>query len=267
MPDTHQCPLGESVDLRMITADGAEFASDRKAAEKEFKELRQELIDWQPRLYAEGRQKLLIVLQAMDAGGKDGTIRKVFEGVNPQGVKVASFKAPSRRELDHDFLWRVHRDVPGSGQIGVFNRSHYGDVLVVRVEQLVSETVWKQRYDLINDFERLLARTSTRILKFYLHISKEEQRERIQDRLDVPEKHYKFSMEDLAKRKQWDEYMDAYNDALTRCNTEWAPWHVIPADRKWYRNLAVARTIVGALRDMNPQFPSTDFDPDTIDVR
>lgn len=266
MSELHHCRPGEPVDLSSLTTDGAEFCSGRKAAEKEFKKLREELIECQPRLYAEGRQKLLIVLQAMDAGGKDGTIRKVFDGVNPQGVKVVSFKVPSRRELAHDFLWRVHRDVPGAGQIGVFNRSHYGDVLVVRVERLVPEEVWRQRYEQINQFERLLTQTGTRILKFYLHISKEEQRERLQDRLDVPAKHYKFSVEDLAKRKQWDEYHSAYNDALTRCTTEWAPWYVIPADRKWYRNLAVTRVIVDTLRDMDPQFPATDFDPQAIRI-
>jgi len=261
MTHLHQLQPGEAVDLSALSTDGADFCDDRKSAEKEFEKLRDELIELQPRLYAEGKQKLLIVLQALDAGGKDGAIRKVFRGVNPQGVRVANFRAPSPRELSRDFLWRVHRDVPGAGQIGVFNRSHYGDVLVVRVDNLVPEPVWRQRYEQINHFEKLLHETGTRILKFYLHISRDEQKERLQARIDKPDKHFKFDIEDLSKRRQWDEYIAAYEEALTRCTTPWAPWHVIPADRKWYRNLAITRVIVETLRDMDPQFPRVDFDP------
>lgn len=266
MSEQHTVPPGTPIDLGRMTTDGRKFCEDRKSTEKEFLKLREELIALQPRLYAENRQKLLIVLQAMDAGGKDGTIRNVFKGVNPQGVKVSSFKGPSVRELSHDFLWRVHRDVPGTGQIGVFNRSHYEDVLVVRVHRLVPESVWRPRFEQINQFELLLNDTGTRVLKFYLHISPDEQRQRFQERLDDPAKHFKFSLDDLEKRKQWDEYTAAYEEALTRCNTPWAPWHVIPADRKWYRNYAVTRVIVETLRDMNPQFPTTDFDPAGVTI-
>jgi PPK2 family polyphosphate:nucleotide phosphotransferase len=264
MPHLHQLQPGEAVDLSALSTDGRDFCDDRKAAEKEFEKLRDELIDLQPRLYAESKQKLLIVLQALDAGGKDGTIRKVFCGVNPQGVRVAGFRGPSQEELSRDYLWRIHRDVPAAGQIGIFNRSHYGDVLVVRVDHLVPEPVWQQRYEQINNFEKLLYETGTRILKFYLHISKQEQKERLQARLDKPHKNFKFDAGDLAKRRQWDEYIAAYEAALTRCTTEWAPWYVIPADRKWYRNLAIARIIVETLRDMDPQFPRVEFDQHQI---
>ncbi|MCA9940695.1 MAG: polyphosphate kinase 2 family protein, partial [Anaerolineales bacterium] len=187
---------------------------------------------------------------------KDGTIRRVFQGVNPQGVQVTSFKVPTAAELAHDFLWRVHQRVPGSGMIGVFNRSHYEDVLVVRVHNIVPESDWRPRYEQINQFERLLVDTGTTVLKFYLHISKEEQRQRFQERLDDPQKQWKFSLEDVEKRRFWEDYMAAYGEMLTRCTTVAAPWHVIPADQKWYRNLAIARVIVGTLRGMNPRFPA-----------
>ncbi len=262
----HQLSPGEPANLAQQPTSGKLFHDDRDAAEKEFRKLRKEFIVWQRALWAEGQQKLLIVLQAMDAGGKDGTIRKLFMGVNPQGVHVASFKAPSVREQAHDFLWRVHRDVPAAGMIGVFNRSHYEDVLVVRVNRLAPREVWEPRYQQINDFERLLAETDTRILKFYLHISREEQRKRFQDRLDRPEKNFKFSLDDLEKRKQWDDYQVAYEDALTRCTTDWAPWHVIPSDQKWYRNLAIMRTVVKTLEDMNPRYPTIDYDPEQVKI-
>lgn len=229
--------------------------SDKESAQKEIKSLQAELQELQERLYAEGKQSLLIVLQAMDTGGKDGTIKKVFEGINPQGVQVTSFKAPTPEELAHDFLWRVHHHTPPKGYIGIFNRSHYEDVLVVRVNNLVPATVWKQYYQHINHFERLLADSGTRILKFYLHISKDEQKKRLQSRLDTPEKNWKFSSGDLPVREQWNEYMKAYETVLERCNTDYAPWYVIPANRKWYRDLVVIRTIVAALKDMNPAYP------------
>lgn len=261
MPDLnanelHQLPAGQPVDLNQLSTKAKPFHQDREAAEAEFKTLRDELVDWQVRLYAEGKRKLLIVLQALDGGGKDGTIRRVFQGVNPQGVQVTSFKVPTAAELAHDFLWRVHQRVPGSGMIGVFNRSHYEDVLVVRVHQIVPENVWRPRYEQINQFEKLLADTGTTILKFYLHISKEEQRKRFQERLDDPHKHWKFSVDDLKKRVYWDDYMGAYSEMLGHCTTPYAPWYVIPADQNWYRNLAIARVLVSALRQMNPQFPA-----------
>ncbi len=228
---------------------------DEAAAELELTKLKGKLENLQEKLYAEGKQSLLVVFQAMDTGGKDGVIRKVFEGVNPQGVRVVSFKAPTPEELAHDFLWRVHQYAPPRGYIGVFNRSHYEDVLVVRVNNLVPKPAWKARYDYINQFEHLLASNGTRILKFYLHISKDEQKQRLQVRLENPEKQWKFSMGDLPVRKQWDDYMEAYEALLQRCNTDYAPWHIIPANHKWYRDLIVAKAIVAALEDMDPCFP------------
>ena len=256
--EAHRVVPGEGVRLATLPTRADDFHDHRDRAEKEFKKLRKRLAELQYRLYSEGKQKLLVVLQAMDAGGKDGTIRRVFEGVNPQGVRVTSFKAPSKRELEHDFLWRVHRAVPGEGMIGVFNRSHYEDVLIVRVDQLAPADVWGQRYEQINQFEKLLHDTGTRIVKIYLHISREEQRERFLDRIREPEKNWKFSHEDLAKRKQWDDYMQAYEDALNRCTTAWAPWYAIPADQKWYRNLAISRILVSTLEEMDPQYPEAE---------
>ncbi len=266
MSDPHIVEPGSTVRLAELPTRAAPFHDDRKEAEREFRELREELADLQHRLYAENRRKLLVVLQAMDAGGKDGTIRKVFEGVNPQGVKVTSFKVPTAEELAHDFLWRIHKAAPATGTIGVFNRSHYEDVLVVRVDRLVPEAVWRARYETINDFERLLAAGGTTILKFFLHISLDEQRERFQSRLDRPEKRWKFSRGDLDKRRQWPEYMAAYEDVLSRCSTATAPWWVIPADQKWYRNLAVARTLVGKLRQLEPKFPAPEDDLSAIEI-
>ena len=202
----------------------------------------------------------------MDAGGKDSTIRKVFEGVSPQGVRVTSFKAPSKRALARDFLWRIHKEVPGKGMIRVFNRSHYEDVLVVRVDSLVPESVWRQRYEQINRFEELVTETGTTILKFYLHISKKEQKERFEARLSDPTRHWKFSKGDLDKRAQWDDYMAAYQEALESCSTEQAPWFAIPADQKWYRNVAIARILVATLERLDPQFPAAEEGLDEIEV-
>lgn len=266
MPNTHRLEAGRPIRLAELSTRGKQFHHERDEAEAEFRALRDELVALQSQLYAEGKQKLLVVLQATDAGGKDGTIRRVFRGVNPQGVRVTSFKAPSKRELAHDFLWRVHQAVPGAGKIGVFNRSHYEDVLVVRVHNLVPEAVWRPRYEMINEFEKMLSETGTRILKFFLHISKEEQRERFQERLEDPRKHWKFSMEDLEKRKYWDAYAAAFEEMLNRCTTERAPWYVIPADQKWYRNLAIARVIVQAIREMDPQFPETEGDLSSVKI-
>jgi PPK2 family polyphosphate:nucleotide phosphotransferase len=260
MSNIHQLIQGNSVQLADMPTTANTFHSDRKAAEVEFKALRDELIQLQARLYAEGKHKLLVVLQAMDAGGKDGTIRRVFRGVNPQGVGVTPFKAPTRAELAHDFLWRVHKAVPAKGMIGVFNRSHYEDVLVVRVHDIVSESVWRPRYQQINDFEKMLSDSGTTILKFYLHISKDEQRERFRARLDNPDKNWKFSVEDLEKRKYWEHYMTAFEEALYQCTTPWAPWYVIPADQKWYRNLVITRIIVDTIKKFNPQYPPPDGD-------
>jgi PPK2 family polyphosphate:nucleotide phosphotransferase len=253
--EAHRIVPGESVRLSEISTKSPIPAGEREAAENEFSKLRDELIESQNRLYAESKQKLLIVLQAIDGGGKDGTIRHCFKGVNPQGVQVTSFKAPTSHELARDYLWRIHAAVPPKGMIGVFNRSHYEDVLIVRVDKLVPAEVWEKRYEHINSFEKLLADEGTRILKFLLHISQAEQHERFEKRLADVTKQYKYSAEDREKSKLWDEYMLAFEDMLTKCSTTWAPWHVIPADQKWYRDLAVMRAMIATLREMNPQYP------------
>ena len=227
--------------------DMSAFPVDKKEGRERLQELNNKLEELQELLFAEDKHKVLIVLQAMDTGGKDGTIRHVFEGVNPQGVRVASFKKPSAKELDHDYLWRVHEQVPGKGEIVIFNRSHYEDVLVVRVHNLVPKEVWSHRYDHINQFERLLVDEGTSILKFYLNIDLAEQMERFQARLDEPRKRWKFNPQDLEERKLWPQYMDAYEEVLERTSTPWAPWYVVPANRKWYRNLVVGTVIIEAL--------------------
>lgn len=228
---------------------------DKKRARAEVDELDDRMATLQEKLYAQGTQALLVVLQAMDAGGKDSTIKKVFNSVNPQGVYVTSFKAPTSEELAHDFLWRIHQHTPRKGTIGIFNRSHYEDVLIVRVNGLVPREVWEARYDRINQFERLLVDSGTRILKFYLHISKDEQKERLQERLDRPEKWWKFDPGDLATRERWDDYMTAFEDAIGRCNTDYAPWHIVPANHKWYRDVVITRTIVETLESMKVAYP------------
>ncbi len=266
MPHTHRLMPNQEVSLNAIAADGKKYHPNRKEGEEEFKDLRKEFRELQARFYAENRHKLLIVFQAMDAGGKDGTIRAVTQGVNPQGVRITSFKAPSKLELAHDFLWRVHLAVPERGMIGIFNRSHYEDVLVVRVDNLAPESIWRPRYDQINDFEDLLAATGTTILKFYLHISKEEQRERFQERIDFPEKNWKFSFDDLEKRKQWDDYMAAYEEMLHKTTSDKAPWYIIPSNQNWYRNLAIERVIVNTLRQLDPQYPPPEGDVSGIVV-
>ncbi len=222
---------------------------------KELVEISNTLSDLQELLYAEHKQKVLVVVQGMDTAGKDGTIRHVFGDVNPQGTKVFNFKQPTQRELDHDYLWRVHQKTPGSGEIVIFNRSHYEDVLIVRVHDLVPKSRWEKRYDQINDFERLLVEEGTIILKFCLHISKEEQAKRFLARLDRPDKHWKFNPGDLEEREYWDDYMQAYEDMVNRTSTKWAPWIVVPSDRKWYRNLTVARAIVKQLKSLDMHFP------------
>ncbi|MFP1632395.1 polyphosphate kinase 2 family protein [Zhengella sp. ZM62] len=215
-------------------------------------------------LFADNRQSLLIVLQGLDASGKDGTIRHVFTGMNPQGVRVAAFKQPTPEEAAHDFLWRAHRAAPARGEVVIFNRSHYEDVLVVRVHDLVPEPVWRARYDAINAFESMLVANGTRILKFFLHISPEEQLARFAERLDTPEKRWKISESDYTERLLWDRYTDAYEEALQRTGTEAAPWYVIPSDHKWYRNLAVARIIAATLEEMHLGTPSASVDIEDI---
>jgi PPK2 family polyphosphate:nucleotide phosphotransferase len=235
-------------------------------AKPEKKRLEERLAELQNMLYAQAEHSLLIVLQAMDAGGKDGTIKKVFDAVNPQGVVVTSFKQPTPIDLAHDFLWRIHPHAPAKGYISIFNRSHYEDVLVVRVNNLVPSEVWEKRYDHINNFERLLADGGTKILKFFLHISKEEQRKRFEARLQEPHKRWKFSLGDLPVREQWDDYMEAYEAALERTNTDYAPWHIIPANNKWYRNFVIARVIVETLDAMNLKYPEPEDNLDDVKI-
>src|SRR5258705_8100997 len=210
------------------------------------------------RLYAEAMRSVLLVLQGMDASGKDGTIRTIFTGVIPQGCRVQSFKAPTLTELAHDYLWRIHNVCPARGEIGIFNRSHYEDVVAVRVRKLVPESVWRRRYDQICAFERMLTDEGTTVVKVFLHLSRDEQRRRLQDRLDNPEKRWKFHLGDLDDRKLWDDFAAAYEDALHKTSTDWAPWYVVPADHNWSRNLAVAEVLVAALERLDPKLPDPD---------
>ena len=251
---------GRRVQLADHDPDCAGPLRDKSEAEKPMRKNLDRLHALQYLLYAEGRRALLIVLQAMDAGGKDGTIRHVMSGLNPQSCRVTSFKAPSAAELAHDFLWRIHAAAPAKGEIGIFNRSHYEDVLVVRVHKLVREKTWSARYEQINRFEEILTKNDIRILKFYLHISKAEQRARLEQRLKDPTKNWKISPADLAERKRWGAYVRAYEDALSRCSTPDAPWFIIPANHKWFRNLAVSQIIVEALEEMGMKFPRASFD-------
>jgi len=229
-------------------------------SQKMLQKLLTRLDDLQLLLYASKQYALLIVLQGIDSAGKDGTIRHVMSGVNPQSCRVTSFKAPSAEEAAHDFLWRIHKAIPERGEIGIFNRSHYEDVLVVRVHKLVPEVVWSGRYKQINRFEKVLAENNVKLLKFYLHISKEEQEKRFQQRLEDRTKWWKLSPNDFQERKYWNDYMDAYQDAVRYCSTPWAPWYVIPSNKKWFRNLAVSHIIVKTLEDMNMKFPKPSFD-------
>jgi PPK2 family polyphosphate:nucleotide phosphotransferase len=232
--------------------------ADDDALDKKMNRLRDRLDELQNALYAESQRSLLVVLQARDAGGKDGTIRRVFSSVNPQGCSVTAFKKPSPLELAHDYLWRVHAAVPAKGMIGIFNRSHYEDVLAVRVHNLVPKKVWKSRYDEINDFERMLTNNNVTILKFFLHISREEQRVRLCERLLDPAKNWKFQSTDLAERELWDDYTRAYIDVFRKCSTPYAPWFIVPADRKHARDFLVLEKIVSTLERMDPQYPQAD---------
>lgn len=240
------------------------FQGRKKDGKAALTDLNRRLSGLQRRLWAESQQSLLVVLQAMDTGGKDGTIRHVFRGVNPQGVHVRSFQVPSEWELAHDYLWRAHRHTPENGAITIFNRSHYEDVLVVRVRDLVSPEVWRRRYRHIREFERMLVDEGTRIVKIYLNISRDEQAERLQARLDEPDKNWKFSRDDLEHRKLWDEFRGAYQEAIAETSTDFAPWYVVPANRKWYRNLAVSSILIQTLESMNPLYPEPEEDLDTV---
>jgi PPK2 family polyphosphate:nucleotide phosphotransferase len=261
-PDFDRYRVQPDEDVALDQHDSADTASydDPDAAREELAGLVEQIADLQARLYAEERRSLLVVLQGIDAAGKDSTVKHVFSGTNPQGVRVYSFKEPSNEEAAHDFLWRYHQHTPGLGMIHVFNRSHYEDVLVVRVKQLVEEVRWRSRYDSINDFERILAREGTTILKFFLHVSKDAQLDRFRERLEREDKHYKFSANDVRERRNWDAYQEAYQDALRATSTEWAPWYVIPSDEKWFRNLAVGRIVASTLQQLDPRWPPPEED-------
>jgi PPK2 family polyphosphate:nucleotide phosphotransferase len=266
-------PFGAPVHLRDYDPDYLD-GSSKKDAKKDLKkklaaamEADQQRLDvLQEALYAEGKHALLIVLQGMDTSGKDGSIRHVFSSVDPQGVQVTSFKVPTADELARDFLWRIHRAVPPKGMIGIFNRSQYEDVLVVRVHNLVPESIWRERYDHINRFEEMLHEHGTTILKFFLHISKAEQKKRLTERRDTPEKQWKFSLGDLKERAYWDAYQAAYEAVLTHCNTPYAPWHIVPANSKWYRNYVIARTVRETLERLNPQFPTPEKGIESVEI-
>ncbi|HZY44229.1 MAG TPA: polyphosphate kinase 2 family protein [Anaerolineae bacterium] len=251
----HWVQPGHTVDLKDYDPNDTGPYRDKDDALDDLEKDRLKLIELQGRLYAEKKRSLLLVLQGTDTSGKDGTIRHVMSGVNPQGVHVTGFEVPSADELAHDYLWRVHHATPTRGRIGIFNRSHYEDVLVVRVHNLVPRKVWQARYQQINDFERMLAENDTTVLKCFLYIDKDEQKQRLQERLDDPQKNWKFQKGDLADRKLWNEYMQAYEDALSKCSTVIAPWIVVPANRKWYRNFVVMRAVVETLEQMDPQYP------------
>jgi PPK2 family polyphosphate:nucleotide phosphotransferase len=228
----------------------------KKEGKAKLKKHNKTLRDLQELLYAEHKHKVLVILQGIDTSGKDSTIAHVFGDVNPQGTIVKNFKVPSKLELAHDYLWRVHKQTPATGEIVIFNRSHYEDVLVVRVHQLVPKAVWEKRYEHINAFEKLLADEGTTIIKFFLNVSKQEQAERFLARLNRPQKRWKFNPEDLEERKYWDDYQAAYEDMLSLTSTPWAPWYVIPCDRKWYRNMVIAAIIEETLQGLNMQYPA-----------
>lgn len=247
--------------------DSSNFDGGKKEGKEALLKLNAELDKLQELLFAEGKHRLLIVLQAMDTGGKDGTIRAVFEGVNPQGVRVTSFKVPTSEELAHDYLWRIHKQTPRKGEIVVFNRSHYEDVLVVRVHEMVTKDMWSKRFRHMNEFERLLVEEGTSILKFYLHIDLEEQAQRFLARVEEPDKHWKFNPGDLEERKYWTDYQKAYEDVLNKTSSDWAPWYVVPANKKWYRNLIVAEAIVDTLKKLDMKYPSDIPDLETYHKR
>lgn len=260
-PDRFKVRPGTEVKLKEIDPAFKDRYDDRKEATEEIEQNQKKLREQQELLYANGRHSLLICLQALDAGGKDGTIEHVLGAMNPQGCRVVAFKQPSSEELAHAFLWRIHRAAPARGEVVIFNRSHYEDVLVSRVHQLVPKSVWSGRYDQINAFEQILAKNDVVILKFFLHVSNKEQLKRFKDRLDDPAKQWKISETDYKERSLWDEYVTAYEEALSRCSTEHAPWFIIPADHKWVRDLAVSRIVLEQLESLDMKFP-----PPTVDL-
>ena len=261
-----QYRVGEKFRIKDADPDDTSLVPDgKKEGLKLNEKLAARLDGLQELLFAERKHKVLIVLQGMDTSGKDGTIRHVMSGFDAQGVRVISFKKPTDVELDHDFLWRVHPHVPPRGEISIFNRSHYEDVLVVRVHDLVPKEVWKPRFEQINDFERMLTESGTVVLKFFLHISKDEQRVRLEERIKDPTKQWKFAHGDIEVRKYWDDYMKAYEDMLRKTSTDWAPWYVVPANAKWYRNWIVGNVLVDALEKLDSKYPEQDLSDVKID--
>lgn len=264
-------------ELRVVPGEGADLGSfptrseaawdgSKSGGKSRVEDLARELAHLQRLFYADGSRRLLVVLQAMDTAGKDSTIRDVFGRMNPQGVRVTSFQVPTASELAHDYLWRVHPHVPADGEVAIFNRSHYEDVLVVRVEGLVPEETWRRRYGHVVEFERLLAEEGTTIVKFFIHISRQEQRERLQARLDDPDKHWKFDIGDLDTREKWDQYQAAYAEMLAETSTDFAPWYVIPGDRKWYRKLVIGEVMVDLLGSLDLAYPPSDHDLSQIEI-
>lgn len=265
-PDVvERCLATDDVDLSDHDP-GETFGWDKERAKQDFTAEIEAVADLQRRFFAAGDRALLVVLQAIDAGGKDGTIRSVLNGLNPAGVDVNGFGVPSDEERAHDFLWRIHAHAPAHGVIGVFNRSHYEDVLVARVKEFVQESVWKRRYGHIRNFEELLTDEGTDIVKIFLNVSKEEQRERLQDRVDDPDERWKFRMGDLEDRALWDDYQRAFRDAIRETTTDDAPWYVVPADRKWVRNLVVTRILRHHLDAIDPQYPAAEESTDGVVV-
>jgi PPK2 family polyphosphate:nucleotide phosphotransferase len=259
---------GAKIDLSGIdTGEKTLFSGSNKSEfEPQFRELQLQLQNLQKILYAQNKHKVLVVMQAMDTGGKDGCIKHVFSHIDPQGIHVRSFKKPSEEELSYDFLWRIHNKVPHRGQLVIFNRSHYEDIIAVRVKKLFPDEVWQRRQQHVVDFERMLAEEGTTIVKIFLHISKDEQKERLEARLENPRKHWKFNPDDLADRARWDEFMKAYEDVIGKTSTDFAPWYIVPADRKWYRNLCVARIMLDTLGKLDMQLPEIDWDPKAIRI-
>ena len=259
---------GEKIDLSKIDPDCAKLCpeGDKHNTLELFDELRNEIQKLQKVLYAQSKHRILVVIQAMDTGGKDGCVKHVFSRVDPQGIDVQAFKKPTEEDLAHDFLWRIHPHVSGNGQIVVFNRSHYEDIIAVRVKKLYEDKVWKRRYRHVIEFERMLAEEGTTIIKLFLHISKDEQKRRLESRLVNPGKHWKFNPDDLKDRARWGEFMGVYEEMIEKTSTSYAPWHVIPSDKKWYRNLCVARLFADTLKGLNLEFPKPDWDPGSIKI-
>jgi PPK2 family polyphosphate:nucleotide phosphotransferase len=260
---------GTKVDLAQIHP-GEKTLYDGDGKEEilpQFRKLQDQLQELQKMLYAQNKHRILVVMQAMDTGGKDGCIKHVFSHIDPQGIHVRSFKKPTEEELSYDFLWRIHQKVPHRGQLVIFNRSHYEDIIAVRVKKLFPDEVWKRRQRHVVDFERMLAEEGTTIVKIFLHISKEEQKRRLEARLENPAKHWKFNPDDLADRARWDDFMAAYEDVMGKTSTDFAPWYVVPADRKWYRNLCVARIMADTLKKLDMKLPKIDWDPSGIEIR